>query len=327
MHDLSKAVTVNWVGGKAQGWTALQLGMVKALGRAGVPVIERERGKLGLRMAQVMRKTGLARRFVRLGKPRLVTISWASEVPALPDALWCEMVPWIYDCWGQQWDEWAVLLKRHKVRLAFFSARAAAEHFARAVPGLKTHWLPEAMELSLLHPEKPLAERTLHVFEMGRRFAQVHDKIRDPLAQAGKQHAYDPPGKHAGAIPGLDQLYQRMGDAAMIICFPKNMSHPEGAGGVETVTQRYLETIGSGALPVGHCPKELEDLMGFNPCVELSLEDPAGHILSILGDLKSYQPQVDRARAKLQEWGGFDPRAAEMLRVVRGFGGRDEVMR
>ena len=65
-----------------------------------------------------------------------------------------------------------------------------------------------------------------------------------------------------------------------------------------------------------YSPKELEDLFGFNPVVELSSEDPARHMLEILGSLEKYQPLADRARAKVNEMGGFDPRAAEMLRVI-----------
>jgi hypothetical protein len=226
----------------------------------------------------------------------------------------------MFDCWGPQFPEWEALLRRHKVRLAFFTARAAAEHFARLIPGLKTHWLPEAQELSLLHPDRPLAQRSVHVLEMGRKFQTIHDKIREPLNKAGKTHVYDPPGgRSASAVPGLDKLYERMGDSAVVICYPKTITHPDGAGGVETVTQRYLETIGSGSLVVGHCPRELEDLLGFNPVIELSKDDPAAHLLDVLGSLDRYQPIADLARAKMLEVGGFDARAIEMLRVIEEF--------
>lgn len=311
--------TIAWAESKAEGWTALARGMSSALSRQGVPVLQKRRSEVGLKVARACKRIGVTRRIAPLGKRRLVTLSWASDLFAFPDAFWCEIIPWCFDCWGQMFGEWETMLRRHRVRLAFFSAQQTAAHFAKAIPGLTTHWLPEAQELGLLKPGKPLAERSVHVFEMGRRLAAVHDQIRDPLKSAGKTHIYDPPNKHATAIPGLDALYQKMGDSAIVMCYPKVMTHPEGAGGVETVTQRYLETIGSGCLPVGHCPKELEELMGFNPVVELSPEDPAGHMLEVLAKLPSYQPQVDRAFRKIQEWGGFDPRARRMLDLIGEF--------
>ncbi len=312
-------LVVPWSEVAQEGWAALPRGMRAALLRQGVREVSRQGSGLSRKVARVCKKAKLMRRVATLGKRRLVTLSWASDVPAFPDAFWCEIVPWCFDTWGQDWPEWEALLRRHRVRLAFFTARAAAEHFAKQIPGLQTHWLPEAQNLSLLKPSKKLVERSVHVFEMGRKMQQVHDKIREPLKAAGKKHLFDEPGKHATAIPTLDLLYETMGDSAIVMCYPKSMTSPQGSGGVETVTQRYLETMGSGSLVVGHCPKELEDLFGFNPVVELSPEDPAKHMLEILGSLEKYQPLVDRARVKVNEMGGFDPRAAEMLRLIDEF--------
>jgi hypothetical protein len=326
MSGNRRDLVVQWCEVPGQGWAALPKGMRLALARQGIPSRQRQKSPTMKAAARICKKAGLMRRIVRLGTRRLVTLSWASDVPAFPDAFWSEIIPWIFDCWGPEWPEWEALLKRHRVRLAFFTARTSAEHFAKVVPGLKTHWLPEAQELGLLKPDKKLVERSIHVFEMGRKMQSVHDKIRDPLRAAGKKHLYDEPGKHASAVPpSLDALYQTMGDSAIVVCFPKSMTSPSGAGGVETLTQRYLETMGSRSLVVGSCPKELEDFFGFNPVVELSTTDPAAHMLEILGSLDSYQPLVDKAYARVREVGGFDVRSAEMLRLIDEFdrsGGR-----
>lgn len=299
-----------------QGWSALPRGMRAALVRQGARPTLRQQWGVSRAAAKVCKRANLMRRLVTLGDRRLVTLSWASDVPAFPDAFWSEMVPWIFDCWGPEWPQWEALLRRHRIKLALFSARASAQEFARRIPGLETRWLPEAMELKLLHPGKPLAERSVHVFEMGRKMMSTHDRIREPLKAAGKKHLFDEPGKHATAIPTLDELYRTMGDSAMVVCYPKAMSHPAGAGPVETLTQRYLETMGSGALAVGYCPQELKDLYGFNPVVDLSPDDPAAHMLEVLNSLPNYQDLADRALARTRELGGFDVRAAEMLRLI-----------
>lgn len=307
-----------WQDTALEGWTALQHGMQRSLKKLGMPVIRRQRSELSRRLARGIAKAGLVRRFTTVGGRRLVTLTWRNEGPALPDAYWCEIVPWIYDCWPPQHAEWERLLRRNRVSLALFSARAEAEYFARAIPGLDARWLPECHELTTLFPQRPLAQRGVHVLELGRRMPSVHERIREPLAAAGKTHVYDR-GPHASAVPGLEALYRTMGDAAVVVCYPKSRTNPDAAGGVETVTQRYFETLGSGALAVGHCPAELRDLFGFDPVIALDERDPAGHIRSILDGIASYQAHADRCLARAREVGTCDVRAAEMLRMIAEF--------
>lgn len=318
MNDLATKLVILWRDDEVEGWTALQRGMQEALLRLGVPAVHRQRSDAMRRFARLLSRAGLVRRVAPLGKRRLVTLAWRSDGPAFPDAYWCELVPWIYDCWGPNFDEWERLLRRNRVRLAFFTARAAAEHFARKVPGLTTRWLPECHELRLLSPSLPLRDRPVHVLELGRRLASVHDGIRGPLERAGKQHLYDK-GSHASAVPGLDALYKKMGESAVVVCYPKARTHPEGAGGVETVTQRYFETLGSGCLAVGQCPAELRDLYGFDPVIALRESDPGAHMLEILADLGSYQAHVDRCLARTREVGHFDIRAKQMLDAIAAY--------
>lgn len=313
---------IMWRDDPVLGWTALQRGMQEALARLGIPRIRRQPTQWIRTFAGGLAKTGLVRNVARVGRRRLVTLSWASDGPVVPDGVWCEIVPWLYDCWEPNWPRWERMLRRQRVRRAFFTARPAAEHFARAIPGLATHWLPECQEMGLLRPGKPLAERGIHVLEMGRRFRAVHERIREPLEKAGKVHVYDK-GAHGSAVPGLAALYERMGDSAVMMCYPKSMTHPDGAGKVETVTQRYLEALGSGCLPVGYCPAELKDLMGYDPVVALSDDDPAAHLLDVLTRLGEFQPMVDRSLARVREVGNFDVRAREMLAKIRAFDRND----
>lgn len=320
MAEASNDLVIQWRQDEVLGWTALQRGMQASLAKTGLPVVRRQPTEFIKTFARGLAKAGLVRRVATFGRPRLVTLSWASDGPAWPDAYWCELIPWLYDCWEPDFPRWEAMIRRNRVRLAFFTARVAAEHFRKAIPGLETYWLPECQDFSLLYPNKPLAARPLHVLEMGRRLATVHDKIREPLEKAGKTHVYDRQGVHASAVPGLDALYKRMGDAAIVVCYPKSITHPASAGKVETMTQRYLEAFGSGCLAVGYCPKELSDLFGFDPVIALPEADPASQILSVLDSLEQYQEHADRCRRRAMEVGSFDVRAAEMLRIVRARG-------
>ncbi|MDY3674972.1 MAG: hypothetical protein SO049_09185, partial [Prevotella sp.] len=67
-------------------------------------------------------------------------------------------------------------------------------------------------------------------------------------------------------------------------------------GGVETLTQRYWEAMLSRIVIVGHCPQELEDIAGYNPCIEIDERNPVGQIVSIIKNITHYQELVDRNR-------------------------------
>lgn len=298
----------------------LMHGLQEALIRAGVPAIRRERSRLGQAVASAVSRAKIMRPIGRRRRAMVGFVAWGSDSAVFPDAFWNELAPWIFDCWGPQFPRWEALLRRHRVRDAFFSARQAASHFERVIPGLRTHWLPEATEPRWLHPEKPLIERGTRVLEMGRSFARVHDAITEPLAARGVRHVYQRPGGPF-LFEGVDGLYRGIGDTAVMICYPKSTTNPEGAGGIETATQRYFESIGSRCIIAGECPAELRDLFGFDPVIALPAGGEAEALLEIVNNLGSYQAHVDRAYARLLEVGTFEARARELLETwarVRG---------
>lgn len=295
----------------------LSKGMQDALAELGVPRARRRRTRAAQLLARVLGRAGLVRPLVARPRGRSITaLAWASHAPLVPDAYWRRMIPWIWDCWGPQFPRWEALLRTHRIDTAFFTARDAARHFARTIPGLRSHWLPEACDPAKYRPEQPLAARGIHVLEAGRKHEAVHRRIRGPLADAGRSHRFALDGTRTPIFEGADAYFRGLGDTAIMLCFPKSVTHPDEAGGVETVTQRYFESIGSGCLTVGLCPGELRDLFGFDPVITLSGGDPAGHLLELLADIGSFQPHVERCRRRLQEVGSFRTRARQMLAML-----------
>lgn len=310
-----------------EGWTLPPKLLGEALARAGVRALHRQRTDLSRKVARGFARTGLFRAWG--GRPGarggvggvIAPMCWGFDGFAFPDALWRTLIPWGFDCWGPEFPRWEATLRRHRVPLAFFSARDAAAHFARAIPGMETVWLPEAVDPSRFTPGVPLAARGIKVLELGRKFERVHGKIREPLRERGHRHVYSLDGANTVLFAGVDALFKGLGDTAIALCFPKTVTHPEKAGGVETMTQRYLEFIGSGTLAVGTSPREIVDLFGFDPVIALDEKDPAGQLLAILDDLGAWQAHADRARARLLEVGSFDARARTMLQELgrRGY--------
>ncbi len=294
------------------GLNLLQKGLQRALAARGVAPVHFQRSAIVRRVARLMGKLGLVRPVWRRRPRVVVTVTWASEATLFPASCFHEVVPFIFDCWPEQFERWEGLLRRHRVRLAFFSARDAMAAMQRRVPSLDARWLPEACDPSKFHPGTPLAARTIHVMEMGRKHAPVHEALRAGLG--GLRHVFSAKDSSTPIFAGLDDLYRAMGDTVISICHPRSVTHHAASSErVETMTQRYLETIGSGALTVGQSPAELRDLFGFDPVIALSERDPAGHVRDILRDAAGYQAHADRCLARLAEVGTFEARADTLI--------------
>ncbi len=93
------------------------------------------------------------------------------------------------------------------------------------------------------------------------------------------------------------------------------------AGDVETLTQRYWECMLSGTLIVGHAPKELVDLLGYNPVIELETDEDIGNRFSqILDNISSYQELADKNLAAARENASWDTRMTRILQQLRQLG-------
>jgi len=301
------------------GLNLLQKGLQRALVAKGVVPVHGQRAALTRKLARVVAKAGLVRPLAseRAGAVTIVPVVWASQATLFPYAYTRRIVPFIFDCWPEQFDRWESLLRKHRVNRAYFTARDAGQAMERRIPGFLAHWLPEACEPERFSPALPLNERTIHVLEMGRKHLTVHDRLVKGLAGTGIKHLFSKKDSSTPIFVGLSALYGAMADTAVCICYPKSVTHNSNTSeAVETLTQRYLETIGSGALAVGECPGELKDIFGFNPVIELSAAEPAGHVLDILRNISDYQAHAGRCLARLKETCTFDVRADDLLRSL-----------
>ena len=296
------------------------LAMQRALEAAGVPAVYNARSRPVKLFARALARAGLVRRVADLsGNAYFVPIMLLSEARLFPQCYFAETIVYAFDCWPALYGRWERFFRRHRMRVAFFSARDSAAHFAKALPHMESVWLPEAVEASAYDGGKPLERRSIDVLELGRRWDAYHDKIVAPLARAGRVHKFQPPTA-ALLFPTPAELVAGFADAKVSVCFPSSMTHPQRSGRVETVTHRYFESMASRCIIVGHCPAELETLFGYNPVVEADLDDAPGQIEAILGAPEAYAALVERNHARLMEVGTWDARVATLLAALEARG-------
>lgn len=238
----------------------------------------------------------LPRLFHKSGEARLRFVEPVSiHFDTFPDNARYEIVPMVWDCWPRYFEMTARWLQSHKVRTAIFTSRDTVEKMRKRLPGVSILWCPEGIDTTQYLEGKPLAERSIDLLELGRGTEGV---IPLQLPTSVKHIRTKVNGRF---IYTDEQLHQAMADARVTITLPHSITNPEFSGGLETLTQRYWECMLSRIVMVGHAPQELVDLIGYNPVIEIPVDDNAGkayseRIADILQHLSDYQSLVDRNR-------------------------------
>lgn len=71
---------------------------------------------------------------------------------------------------------------------------------------------------------------------------------------------------------------------------------------------------------VGRAPKELIDLIGYNPVIEISNENQQNKIIEILDNIDDYQSLVDKNRETALKLGDWDLRIELIAHWLRDIG-------
>jgi hypothetical protein len=151
--------------------------------------------------------------------------------------------------------------------------------------------------------------------ELGRKYEQYHAAITQPLSMNNHRHLYQPNSTER-IFKTNQELPTAYGETKVSICFPKSVTHPDEAIGIETVTQRYFEAMASRTLIVGHCPRELSDLFGYNPIIPADLENAGQQIVEIVRRIGNYQELVDRNFEVMRTRGTWDARTCQVYETL-----------
>ncbi len=297
------------------------LSIDRGMEEAGVHSFSNRQSPAAVYVSKIASKMRLMCNLGRASKgPVFVGFMGFSESKTFPFSYWNEMIPYCFDCWPNGYERWTAFFKRHRVRMAFFTARQNAQYFASALPDMKSVWLPEATDPFEYDASIPWHQRDIEVLELGRKNDLFHDRIVGPLVKAGRQHLFE---RVKGEIifPDRTGLIAGLARSKISVCFPSSQTHPERSGTLETVTLRYFESIASKCLIVGHAPQELIDLFGYNPVIEATVGREYEQIESVLNDRDCVQSLVEKNYRRLLEVGTWKSRIAQLLDVLKAHPG------
>lgn len=242
-----------------------------------------------------------------------------------PDNARYEIIPFVWDCWPCHFEKMCTWLKRHGVRTAIFASSQTAEKIRERFPKMNVLYCPEGIDTSRYVAGNGLTDRDIDILEFGRKSLSFNDNA-NVNANVNKEFQYVSTKVNGKFMFTDEQLVEAMGDAKVTIALPRSITNPEVAGDIETLTQRYWECMLSRMVMVGHAPKELIDLIGYNPVVEYNVNDNANgnlneHLMKtlkvVLEHIEDYQELADRNRETALKMGDWTLRMKQVKEWLR----------
>jgi hypothetical protein len=201
---------------------------------------------------------------------------------------------YMYDVWPR-FHKWIFpLLDYFNIRFVFFSSKQVFEDHQLKFPQSKCEsmWLPEAIKADDYRFES-YAKKDIDVLEFGRIYQDYHNRIAGALQEQNRHHVY----RGAGAtllFPDKKAFVNGLARARVTICVPSNITHPDRAEYISTMTLRYLQAMASKVLIVGIMPSDMKVLFPYMPIVEIDMKHAATQLTTVLDNYDKYIPLIER---------------------------------
>ncbi len=231
-----------------------------------------------------------------------------------PDYARYEIIPLVWDCWPMYFEKTCHWFIKHHVRTAIFTSSQTTDRMKKRFPQMNILTITEGIDTSKYNEGKRLNERSIDLLEFGRRNKKVFDVNLPP----NYTHLYSKNGEHLFYTE--QDLVDGLADSKITVCYPRCDTQPDKAGDIETLTQRYWEAMLSRIVIVGRAPKELTDLIGYNPVIEIGKDNQQNRIIEILDNIDNYQSIVDKNRRTAIDLGGWDLRIKEIQLFLQNNG-------
>lgn len=205
-----------------------------------------------------------------------------------PDYSLYEIIPIIWDCWPKNVPFVEKFFQKFDVKTAIFTSSQTAALFKSKFPKMNILTITEGVNIELYNKGKELKERGIDVLEVGRGWVHF---FKTPLID---KINHVKTGNMKRFFKTDEDFRKGLADTKVTINVPRCDVDKKTAGDIETLTQRYWECMLSRVVMVGRAPKELTELIGYNPVVNWNGEDASPVVNGILTHIEDYQQIVDR---------------------------------
>jgi len=222
---------------------------------------------------------------------------------------------YMYDAWPRFHKEIVKRAKELNIRIIFFSSYQVTQLFNQLNSGIKGIWVAEGINIDDYH-FVPYDLKEIDVLEFGRKYDLYHNEIAPALSANNYLHLYE---KNKGQVVFKSRLdfINGLAKSKISICVPSNITHPDRAEGISSMTLRYLQSMASKCLIVGILPDEMSLLFDYQPIIELDIENGAPQILDILSNYELYIPLIERNYLEIQKLHTWDVRIEEIFLNIK----------
>jgi hypothetical protein len=199
---------------------------------------------------------------------------------------------YLFDAWPKEYQRIVRFVTEYRIDHVFVSASQSAEDLNALVNKKMFHYVPEGVDPSVYRYTRYDA-KDIDVLALGRKYDRYHERILPALQRRERTYLYEVLKGHI-IFPDREGLIDGLARTKISICVPGNITHPERSGHVETMTMRYLQSMASKCLIVGHAPAEMIELFGYNPVIEIDWDHAEDQIEDILQRFHLHIPLIER---------------------------------
>ena len=239
---------------------------------------------------------------------------YSIQFDTFPDYAFYEVIPLIWDCWPKQVESVAAFFRKHQVKTAIFTSYQTADVFRDLFPQMNVLTITEGIKIDLYSPGNVLSDRKIDILEIGRKDGNF---FKTPLPE-GINHVKT--GNFARTFQSDEEFRAALADTKVTVTVPRCDVNPETAGNIETLTQRYWECMLSRIVMVGRAPKELIDLIGYNPVIDWDGNDASPLVSDILGNIGKYQDLVNRNYETAKKMASWEMRMKDIMIYLKNKG-------
>lgn len=239
---------------------------------------------------------------------------YSIQFDTFPDYAFYEVIPLIWDCWPKQVESVAAFFRKHQVKTAIFTSSQTADVFRGLFPQMNILTITEGIKIDLYYPGNVLSDRKIDILEIGRKDGNF---FKSPLPE-GINHIKT--GNFARTFQSDEEFRAALADTKVTVTVPRCDVDKKTAGNIETLTQRYWECMLSRIVMVGRAPKELINLIGYNPVIDWDGNDASPLVSDILVNIGKYQDLVNRNYETAKEMASWEMRMKDIMIYLKNKG-------
>lgn len=221
---------------------------------------------------------------------------------------------YIFDVWPNNYEKLVEYANKLNIKKIFVSKAQAVEKLNQYNTKCQFFWIPEGINMEEYRFEG-YSEKDIDVLQIGRRYELYHNAVVEHLSRKKIKYYYEK-SRGVNIFPTRKSFIGGMARTKISICFPANITHPERAKGIETMTLRYLQSIASKCLILGHAPSEMVKIFGYNPVVEVDMGSPGNQVESILRNYEDYIPLIEKNYRAVYNY-TWEHRWEQIMRLIR----------